>query len=75
MDVLGLFGFTSVLDVSVVGDNLGSAIGELHTVNAVGHFTIAAFRVIKVVVGCVIFDRPGEVVGFRCLERKKNVHF
>ena len=82
LDVLGIFGFTSVLDVSIVtvivgsvGDNLGSAIGELDTVNAVGHFTIAAFRVIKVVVGCVIFDRPGEVVGFRCLEHKKNVHF
>ena len=80
MDVLGIFGFTSVLDVSVVtvivgsvGDNLGSAIGELHTVNAVGHFTIASFRVIKVVVGCVIFDSPGEVVRFNSLQHTKQI--
>jgi hypothetical protein len=79
LDVLGIFGFTSVLDVSIVtvivgsvGDNLGSAIGELDTVNAVGHFTIAAFRVIKIVVGSVIFDRPGEVVRFSSLQHTKQ---
>jgi hypothetical protein len=82
LDVLGIFGFTSVLDVSIVtvivgsvGDNLGSAIGELYTVNAVGHFTIAIFRVIKVVVGCVMFDSPGEVVGFSSLEHTERLHF
>jgi hypothetical protein len=74
-DEIGKFGFTGVLDVSrvtvavgSVGDYLDAAIREYHAVRSGGHFTIAALRVIEIIVGCIILDSPGEVVGFRSLE-------
>jgi hypothetical protein len=76
--VLGVSGLSYVLDigniavaVSLVGDDLGAAIGKDDLVRSGRHFAIAALGMRIVVVGFDIFNSPFEAVGLCGLYGKK----
>ena len=79
--VFGVFGLSGVGDlgdvsVVVIGgvvDGLGAAIGQKNVVGPGDDFTVAALLVAEVVVGVVIDDLVGKVVGHGGLLIHRNV--
>ena len=78
--VLGVFGFSFVLDISdvagiivdFVGDGLDAAIGQKNAVRAGHYFAIAALLVAEVEVSRVVFDGVVEAIRVGWLKNTKN---
>ena len=81
--VFGVFGLSGVVDlgdvsavaVDGVADGLDAAIGQQDVVRSGNDFTVAGLLVTEIVVGGVILDLVGEVVGHGVLQLNMKILF
>ena len=72
---VGDLGDVSVVIISSVVDGLGAAIGQQNVVGTGDNFTVAALLVTEIVVGGLVLDLVGEVVGHGVLQSNMKIMF
>ena len=81
--VFGVFGLSGVMDlgdvsavsINGVSDGLGAAIGQQNVVGSGHDFTVAGLLVTEIIVGGLILDLVGEVVGHGVLQSNMKILF